>query len=124
MENIMETERTESEWELEFAYYHAIAEENGFSTVWSASDGIIDMDELSPYEGKYLKSFVYGLHDYETNTTIAELKLTLPNRRLTWLELWFYADIYYSFVLGHGNSHLYIESFEVEGDTIEVGFGS
>jgi hypothetical protein len=57
-----------------------------------------------------------------------EIKIPLPNRRLTGLELWRYADELFhkvSEIKGESN-HCFIEDFQFneDTDTIEVGFGS
>ena len=65
----------------------------------------------SPFKGKYL-----------TNGVHKDIKVPLPNRQLTGGDLWKYSDLLYK-LLGD-TDHRFIEGFEVNGDDIEVCFGS
>ncbi len=90
-----------------------IAIQNGFETSWSLIDTISPIDALHyewPVMAKWMSN---GVHD---------LKVELPNKKLSGLELWEYADKLYKLI---GDvDHRFIESFELKGDTIEVFFGS
>jgi hypothetical protein len=92
--------------------FNKIADENEFSTDWSLYE-IEDLSLKSPFKGKWMSK------DGDINS---DIRVKLPNRKLTWLELWEYADKLYN-KLGD-IEHRFIESFEVKGDTIEVFFGS
>ena len=90
--------------------FNKIADENGFSTVWSIYE-IEDLSLKSPFKGKWMST---GINN--------DIRVKLPNRKLTGLELWKYADELCN-KLGD-TDHIFIESFDVNGDTIEVFFGS
>lgn len=98
--------------EQEFLKLQEIAEENGFQTHWSL-DTISPIDSLSYKWPIIAKWMTNGIHD---------IKVELPNRNLTGLELWKYADELYTLI--GDETHLFIESFQLKGDTIEVFFGS
>lgn len=57
---------------------------------------------------------------------ISKTKLILPNKKLSWLELWKYADMLYDTL--DGGEHLFIENFEIiqneDGIEIQVFFGN
>ena len=90
--------------------FNKIREKNGFSTDWSLYE-IKALSVKSPFKGKCM-----------TNGIDHNVKVKLPNRKLTGLELWKYADELYK-LLGDSD-HLFIESFNMNDDTIEVFFGS
>lgn len=89
-----------------------IAEENGFETSWSI-DTISPIDTIPLTWQVVAKWMIDGEHD---------VKVELPNRELTGLELWKYADVLYK--LTGNTEHIFIEDFTFYGDTIEVFFGS
>ena len=90
--------------------FNKIREKHGFSTDWSLYE-IKALSLKSPFKGKWM-----------SNSINDDIKVSLPNKKLTGLELWKYADELYN-KIGYGD-HRFIESFEVKGDTIEVFFGS
>lgn len=105
---------TDEEYD-ELMYLQLEAANNDFDTMWSVDSKCGyngNLYEKSPYRAKYMGD---GL-------TI--IKLELPRKRLTWMELWEYADLFYHIAYGGGNSHRWVETFEKKGDTIEVFFGS
>ena len=65
----------------------------------------------SPYKAKWM-----------TNGINTDIKVKLPNHKLSGLELWKYADELYK-LLGD-TDHRFIEEFELKGDILEVSFGS
>lgn len=89
-----------------------IAEENGFETSWSI-DTISPVDSIPLTWQVVAKWMIDGEHD---------VKVELPNRELTGLELWKYADELYK--LTGDTEHRFIEDFTFYGDTMEVFFGS
>lgn len=99
--------------EKEYEKLIEIAEQNGFSTSWDIVDLISPIKALEwewPVMTKWMSD---GVHD---------VKVELPNKKLSGLELWEYADKLYRLI---GDvDHRFIESFELKGDTIEVFFGS
>jgi len=90
-----------------------IGEQNGFQTQWS-------LDTISPIDALYLKWKVVG--KFMTNGINNDIKVELPNKNLTGLELWEYADKLYKLI--GDTEHSFIEDFKLKGDTIEVFFGS
>ncbi|MBM3590960.1 MAG: hypothetical protein FJX30_06310 [Alphaproteobacteria bacterium] len=95
-----------------FEKLNEIAIENGFETSWDI-DTISPIDALSYKWPVICKWMSDGVHDN---------KVELPNRNLTGMELWKYADELYK--LNNDVDHRFIEEFTMKGDTIEVGFGS
>jgi hypothetical protein len=90
-----------------------IAKENGLETQWSL-DTISPIDALSyksPFKGKFMTNGING-----------DIKVELPDETLTGLELWQYADKLYK-LLGDAD-HMFVEEFKLNGDIIEVYFGS
>lgn len=92
--------------------FNKIREQHNFETDWCLYE-IKALSLKSPFKGKWMTN---GLKKD------MDIKVKLPNRKLTGLELWKYADELYN-KLGDVE-HRFIESFEVKGDTIEVFFGS
>jgi len=103
------TKKEETQLEKNIEYFQSKADKYGFTTSW----GLLEIRALSlksPFKGKYMSD---GVHD---------VKVELPNRKLTSLELWQAADSLYKLI---GDvDHRFIEEFTMKGDTIEVGFGS
>jgi hypothetical protein len=96
--------------------FNKIADENEFSTDWSLYE-IEDLSLKSPFKGKWMSK------DGDINS---DIRVKLPNRKLTWLELWKYADMLFEII---GDSeHMFIESFEVKEINgkreLQVFFGS
>ena len=98
-----------------FEKLNEIAIQNGFETSWDLVDTISPMDALSyewPVMAKWMSD---GVHD---------VKVELPNRKLTGFQLWEYANALYKLI---GDvEHRFIERFTLKDDTdtIEVFFGS
>ena len=90
--------------------FNRIGEENGFKTSWCLYE-ITALSLKSPLKGKWM-----------SNGTNNDIRVKLPNRKLTGLELWKYADELYNKL--NDTEHLFIESFNQNDDTIEVFFGS
>ena len=91
----------------------SIAKENKLETHWSL-DTILPIDALSakwPIKGKFM-----------TNGVDTDIKIELPYEHLTGLQLWIYADALYKLI--GDTDHRFIEEFKLNGDTIEVYFGS
>jgi hypothetical protein len=91
-----------------------IANENDLQTLWSVEE-ITDVYEEIGIQPKYI-----------TNGIESDIKVELPNIKLTWLDLWKASDELYK-LLGD-TDHRFIEKFEVKtenGETfLEVFFGS
>jgi hypothetical protein len=100
----------EKQIEKDINYFQSKADKYGFTTTWCLTE-IRALSLKSPFKGKWMSD---SIND--------DVKVSLPNKKLTGLELWKYADELYN-KLGYGD-HRFIESFEVKGDTIEVFFGS
>jgi hypothetical protein len=112
----VELEMTKDElaqFEKDMERFGKIQKENNFKTIWSIYE-IEDINENSGLVADYLTD---GVTD-----AIVEL----PNRDLTWLELWEYADKLNN-LLGY-SEHIFVESFEVKSINgkrkLEVFFGS
>jgi hypothetical protein len=101
------------EFEKDFARFSEIQEQNNFKTIWSIYE-VKDMNEISPFQAECLTD---GCNNVEVK---------LPNKKLTWLELWKYTDMLYE-TTGDAE-HLFIESFEVKKSKntkkLEVFLGS
>jgi hypothetical protein len=96
--------------EREVDYFMRKQEKYGFETSWSIFE-IRAFAYPSPYKAKWM-----------TNGINNDIKVKLPNHKLSAWELWKHADELYK-LLGD-TEHRFIESFELKGDAIEVGFGS
>lgn len=90
--------------------FNRIGEENGFKTSWCLYE-ITALSLKSSLKGKWMSN---GINN--------DIRVKLPNRKLTGLELWKYADELYNKL--NDTEHLFIESFNQNDDTIEVFFGS
>ena len=112
----VELEMTENElkqFEKDMERFSVIQKENNFKTIWCI-DEIENLNETSFISADYITD---GVND---------IKVELPNKELTWLELWAAADTLYRNI---GNTeHFFIEEFKViqNGDKTEVQvfFGS
>jgi hypothetical protein len=112
----VELEMTKDEllqFEKDMKRFDKIEKENNFKTSWCLYE-VEDINETSFLSADIMTD---GLCDVEVE---------LPNKELTWLELWKYADNLYNLI---GDvEHLFIESFEVKQingkRVIEVFFGS
>lgn len=109
-ENVNNTFQLTKKEEKEIEYFMRKQEKYGFETSWSIFE-IRAFAYPSPYKAKWM-----------TNGINNDIKVKLPNHNLSGLELWNYAEELYK-LLGD-SEHRFIESFELKGDTIEVGFGS
>jgi hypothetical protein len=94
----------------EIQYFQRKAEKYGFETAWCISE-IRVLSLKSPFKAKWM-----------TNGLDNNIKINLPNHKLSGLELWKYANDLYK-LLGD-SEHRFIEGFELIDDTIEVSFGS
>ena len=116
VEDYMRDERIEqgdiilADLEADLDKFNKIREKNGFSTVWSLYE-IKALSLKSPFKGKWMNNGING-----------NIKIELPNRKLTGLELWKYADELYN-KLG-APDHIFLENFVQNGDVIEAHFGS
>jgi hypothetical protein len=108
------TKEEEQKFDREFDYFNRKAEKYGFTTIWSISK-VRALSLKSPFKGKWMTDGIR--HD---------IKVELPNKRLTGIELWKYADKLYSLIseVEGGNDHIFIENFVQNGDVIETHFGS
>jgi hypothetical protein len=108
-----EFEMTEDEsiqFEKDYERFSIIQDENNFKTTWC----LYEIENIEEDSDLSADTMTDGCHN---NITV-----NLPNKKLTWLELWKHADMLFEII---GDSeHMFIESFELKGDTIEVGFGS
>ena len=110
------TKEEEKQIDKDINYFESKADKYGFVTSWCLYE-IRALSFKSPFKGKWMTD---GIRN--------EIKIPLPNRRLTGLELWRYADELFhkvSEIKGESN-HCFIEDFQFneDTDTIEVGFGS
>jgi hypothetical protein len=101
-------------FEIQFEKFAKIADDNNLTTTFSMYE-ITDINENSEL-----------LADIMTDGYHNNITLNLPNRKLTWLELWKYADMLYQTI---GDSeHMFIENFEVKEINgkreLQVFFGS
>ena len=112
----LELEMTKKElakFEKDMERFGKIQNENNLKTVWCI-DEVEDINETSFLSADYLTD---GIHD---------AKIELPNKELTYKELWKAADELYNLI--GDTEHRFIEAFEVKeinGKTqLEVFFGS
>jgi hypothetical protein len=108
------TKEEERQIDKDINYFESKADKYGFVTSWCLYE-IRALSFKSPFKGKWMTD---GIRN--------EIKIPLPNRRLTGLELWRNADELFhkvSEIKGESN-HCFIEYFTQNGDVIEVGFGS
>jgi hypothetical protein len=96
--------------EKQIQYFEAKGEKYGFKTSWCLFE-IRALSLKSPFKGKWMNN---GINE--------NIKIELPNRKLTGLELWKYADELYN-KLG-APDHIFLENFVQNGDVIEAHFGS
>lgn len=112
-----EFEMTEDEsiqFEKDYERFSIIQDENNFKTEWC----LYEIEDINENSGLLADIMTDGYHN--------NITLNLPNRKLTWLELWKYADMLYQTI---GDSeHMFIESFEVKEidgkRELQVFFGS
>ena len=104
------TFQTTTKENKEIDYFMRKQEKYGLETSWSIFE-IRAFAYPSPYKAKWM-----------TNGINNDIKVKLPNHKLSGLELWKYADELYK-LLGD-TDHRFIEEFELKGDILEVGFGS
>ena len=104
------TKKEEQQIDREIQYFQNKADKYGFITSWAISE-VRALSLKSPYKGKWMTN---GVHN--------DVKVELPNKRLTGIQLWKYADELYK-KLGD-TDHRFIEEFNQNGDAIEVFFGS
>jgi len=101
-------------FEIQFEKFAKIADDNNLTTTFSMYE-IADINENS---GLLADIMTDGYHN--------NITLNLPNRKLTWLDLWKYADKLYELI--GDNDHLFIETFEVKDidgkRELQVFFGS
>lgn len=112
----VELEMTKDEllqFEKDMKRFGKIEKENNFKTKWSLYE-VQDMNETSFLSADIMTDGLCDIH------------VELPNKELTWLELWKYADNLYNLI--GDREHLFIESFEVKHingkRVMEVFFGS
>lgn len=96
--------------EREIEYFIRKQEKYGFETSWCLYE-IRGFAYPSPYKAKWM-----------TNGIDTDIKVKLPNHKLSGLELWQYSEELYK-LLGDVD-HRFIEEFTLNGDTLEVFFGS
>ena len=114
-----EFEMTEDEsiqFEKDYERFSIIQDENNFQTNWWLYE-IEDINENTGLSADYITDILKRNRD---------IKVELPNKELTWLDLWKYADELYKLI---GDSdHMFIESFEVKKINgkreLQVFFGS
>ena len=113
------TAEEEAAFELLMDKLYKIGHENDLQTVWSVSE-IEDVHKPIGIRPLWLTD---GIHH--------DVKIELPNIRLTWLDLWKSADKLYETVSEMDNfftSHAFIEGFELKEENgkpyLEVHFGS
>ena len=112
-----EFEMTEDEsiqFEKDYERFSIIQDKNNFKTEWCLYE-IENVNEDSELSADIMTD---GYHN--------NIILNLPNRKLTWLELWKYADMLFETI---GDSdHMFIESFEIKKINgkreLQVFFGS
>jgi hypothetical protein len=103
----------EQHFEQEFEILTEIAYQNGLETHWS-------VDTISPLGSLSLKWPVKA--KFMTDGVRNDIKVELPDEHLTGLELWKYADKLYKLI--GDEEHRFVEEFKLNGNTIEVFFGS
>ena len=96
--------------EREIEYFIRKQEKYGFETSWCLYE-IRGFAYPSPYKAKWM-----------TNGIDTDIKVKLPNHKLSGLELWQYSEELFK-LLGDVD-HKFIEEFTLNGDTLEVFFGS
>ena len=108
------TKEEEKKFEKEYNYFQAKGDKYGLVTTWCLFE-IRKMSFKSSFKGQFMTD---GIRN--------DIKIPLPNRRLTGMELWQYADKLYSLIseIEGGNDHIFIENFVQKGDIIEAHFGS
>jgi hypothetical protein len=108
------TKEEEKQLEKDMNYFQSKADKYGLVTTWCLYE-IRVLSFKSPFKGKWMTD---GIRE--------DIKLPLPDKRLTGMELWQFADKLYSLIseVEGGNDHLFIENFVQNGDVIEVHFGS
>ena len=108
------TKEEEKQIEKDMNYFQSKADKYGLVTTWCLTE-IRALSFKSPFKGKFMTD---GIRN--------DIQIPLPNRRLTGMELWQYADKLYSLIseVEGGNDHIFIENFLQKGDIIEAHFGS
>ena len=114
-----EFEMTEDEsiqFEKDYERFSIIQDENNFKTEWCLYE-IKNVNEDSELSADIITNGLKRDKDF---------KVELPNKELTWLDLWKYADELYELI---GDSeHMFVESFEVKEINgkreLQVFFGS
>ena len=109
------TKEEEKKFDKEYNYFQAKGDKYGLVTTWCLTE-IRALSFKSPFRGKFM---TYGIRE--------DIKIPLPNRRLTGMELWQFADKLYSLIseVEGGNDHSFIENFvQNSPDIVEVHFGS
>jgi len=108
------TKEEEKQLEKDMNYFQSKADKYGLVTTWCLTE-IRALSFKSPFKGKFMTD---GIRN--------DIQIPLPNRRLTGMELWQYADKLYSLIseVEGGNDHIFIENFVQNGDVIETHFGS
>ena len=114
-----EFEMTEDEsiqFEKDMEKFSIIQDENNFKTIWCLYE-IEDINENTGLSADYITDILKRNRD---------IKVELPNKELTWLDLWKYADKLYELI--GDTEHLFIETFEVKEINgkreLQVFFGS
>lgn len=101
------------EYEAKHMSFYEIKEANGFVSMWSIYDGVNDPNEPSPYVAR---TMAYNNHWGEP------VEVSLPEGKLTWLDLWKAAD---KCIQESGdNHHVFIEGFRQNGGVLELVTGS
>lgn len=93
--------------------FYEIKQANDFISMWSIYDGVINIDEASPYQAT---AMVYKDH-WGIPVTIP-----LPEGRLTWFQLWKAAEQCIS--RSNDLHHIFIEGFVCNDNTLELITGS
>ena len=108
------TKEEEKQIEKDMNYFAPKGDKYGLTTTWCIFE-IRTLSFKSPFKGKWMTDGIR--HD---------IKVELPNRRLTGMELWRYADELFHKIseIEGGNEHCFVEDFTQNGDVIEAGFGS
>ena len=108
------TKEEEKKFDKEYNYFQAKGDKYGLTTTWCLTE-MRALSFKSPFKGKFMTD---GIRN--------DIQIPLPNRRLTGIELWQFADKLYSLIseVEGGNDHSFIENFVQNGDVIEVHFGS
>ena len=109
------TKEEEKKFEKEYNYFQAKGDKYGLTTTWCLTE-MRALSFKSPFKGKFMTD---GIRN--------DIQIPLPNRRLTGMELWQFADKLYSLIseVEGGNDHSFIENFvQSSPDIVEVHFGS